>query len=136
MVMRRFKAVLQKYGIQLKLLNLDSEGYYDSTLKIMFVNEKLSEFEMKKAIYHELGHGVLHDELTALYKMPVPRSKMEHEADFFMIEALLKDYLSVNTIPPEEINPVQFIESNGLDPKYEFTVKEILQEYVLNTGCG
>lgn len=133
--MRRFEEVLQKHGIQLKLLDLDSEGYYDSTLKIMFVNEKLSEIEMKKAIYHEMGHGVLHNELSALYKMPVPRSKMEHEADFFMIDALLKDYLNVNSMTPEEINPVHFIETNGLDPKYEFTVKEILQDYVLNTRC-
>lgn len=131
--MNRVKKLLKSKGIKLIFMDLDNEGYYESEYKTMFVNENLSDFEILKVIYHELGHGVLHDDFSALYKMTVPHFKMEYEADYFMLKLLLLEYMEVNILDPEQVNPVYFIESNDLDPRYEEAIKKILYNNISNT---
>lgn len=131
--MERVKKLLISKGIQLVFLDLDNKGYYDSAWKIMFVNENLYNLDKLKVIYHELGHGVLHDAFTALYKMPVPHFKMEYEADHFMLNLLILEYMEVNLLEPQEVNPIYFIESNNIDPRYEETIKQLLLNYINDT---
>ncbi|WP_429967889.1 ImmA/IrrE family metallo-endopeptidase [Enterococcus sp. AZ046] len=130
--MQRMKALLNTEGISLYFLDLDCDGYYDSTNRVILINQNLSELDALKSIYHELGHGVLHDDLEALYKLTIPRSKMEYEADCFMLDQLLIDYMEVNDLMPRQVNPIYFIESSDLDFKYERNVKDLLCQHILD----
>lgn len=124
--MDEIKKLLRHYGIKLELIDLDIEGYYEQFTKTMFVNKNMNEFDQIKSIYHELGHGVLHNEISILYKMPVYRSKMEDEADRFMIEKLLDSYMDYNDIEYSDVNPVHFIEICELHNRYEDFVKNLI----------
>lgn len=124
--MKKIEMLLKKNGISLVILDLEDDGYFDPLLKIVFVNQNLSEENQKKVIYHEIGHGKLHIELAALYKLPVPHSKMENEADKFMISRLLEDYISVSGVEASQINYMKFIEDNELDSRYEDIVKALI----------
>lgn len=128
--MSRIKKILATKGISIEYLDLDIDGYYDSDFNTIFINENLSEMEILKVIYHETGHGVLHDEFTPLYKLPIPRFKMEYEADYFMVNLLLLDYMELNLLEPDQVNPVYFIESAELDLKFEATVRKLLYHYI------
>ena len=84
-------SVLKENGIKLELINLEKNGYYDPRLKIMFINESLSEEKQKEVVLHELGHALNHKDLSILYDKPVFRSKMENEATSFMMSYLINE---------------------------------------------
>lgn len=82
---------LKSIGIDLIFSELDGEGYYLPDFKVTFINQKLNDFQVRSVIYHELKHFLEHDELRALYDKPVFHSKMEHEANDYMVNRLIKD---------------------------------------------
>lgn len=133
--MKQIEKLLKANGIDVVYMDLDNAGYYDSITRVMFINENATELEIKKAILHELGHGVLHDEFNVLYRLPVPKLKMENEADCYMIDQLLKEYLSINGIEVRNVNYMKFIEDINIDPRYEETVKELLESYSSEVQC-
>lgn len=51
---------------------------------------------------------------------------MEYEADCFMVEKLLDEYLNSTGIAPERINYMKFIEDAKIDARYEDWVKTLL----------
>lgn len=89
--MDNFYGLLKDNGIELVLLSLKKNGYYNHDLKTMFVNESLDEEKQKEVILHELGHALNHNDLSALYDKPVFRSKMENEANYFMMNYLIDE---------------------------------------------
>ncbi|EOC6325915.1 ImmA/IrrE family metallo-endopeptidase, partial [Enterococcus faecium] len=54
-------------------------------------------------------------------------SKMEYEADRFMIEKLLDRYIAKSELEPHNINYMKFIEDNNLSVRFEPLVKELLK---------
>lgn len=83
--------ILQKNDIELVLINIESDGYYDPALNIIFINQLLNEEKQKEVILHELGHVFNHKELTSLYNNPSYRTKMEYEATNYMITYLINE---------------------------------------------
>lgn len=82
---------LKRLDVALVYLDLDCDGCYIPGCKTIFVNEQLSELRARSVIYHEIGHIKNHKELFNLYNSPTIHSKMEREANQFMIDSLIDD---------------------------------------------
>ncbi|SFH73713.1 ImmA/IrrE family metallo-endopeptidase [Pisciglobus halotolerans] len=83
--------LLKDNGIELVMIKLEKNGYYNSKLKMMFVNQELNEEKQKEVILHELGHALNHKDSSILYNNPVYRSKMENEATGYMLDYLINE---------------------------------------------
>lgn len=83
--------LLQDNDIELVLLKLEKNGYYDPKSKAMFINQDLDEENQKEVILHELGHALNHADLSFLYDKPVFHSKMENEATYYMVNYLIDE---------------------------------------------
>lgn len=83
--------LLKENNIELVLLKLEQNGYYDPESKTMFINQNLDEIYQKEVILHELGHALNHNDLSALYDKPSFKFKMEHEANYFMVNYLINE---------------------------------------------
>ena len=134
--MEEVKALLEKYGIILVFSDLNRPGCYISEIRTMFVSSDLNDFEKIKVILHEAGHGFLHDDLVGFYKMNEFHSKMEYQADCFMITELVKIYISLTDIDIHQFNYMQFIEQNDLDLAYEDLIKQIAFDYAYQESFG
>lgn len=86
------KQILKEHKIKLEFLEMESEGCYIASIRTMFVNQCLSEDEMKRVILHELKHGLDHTEYVALYRSATHRSKMEAEADIYVLDQYIKEH--------------------------------------------
>ncbi|WP_427814328.1 ImmA/IrrE family metallo-endopeptidase [Enterococcus sp. 22-H-5-01] len=89
--MENVKAILQNNGIELIELTLENKGYYNCVLKMMFVNQELDEFEKLKVILHETGHALKHSDYMILYNLSTYKSKMEYEANQYMLKYLINE---------------------------------------------
>lgn len=108
---------------------LKKDAYYFPSINMIVINSRLSEFEQLKSLLHELGHACKHHKDYFLYNIAFSlHSKMEHEADCYMIEKLLDDYLLKTELDPHQVNYMKFIEDTNLDPCYESLVKNMLLE--------
>lgn len=102
--------LIEANDIEVVLLNMESGGYYNSTLKVIFINENLDEDSQKEVLLHELGHVLKHKDFSPLYKNFYYRSKMENEATKYMVKYLVD-------------------ESDG-----QFNYSEVLENYNLGLG--
>src|SRR5699024_11188056 len=103
---------LKKFEIELEIIEMESDGCYLPRLKKVFVNQSLDEIEMKKVVYHELFHGIEHAEFAALYHLPTYHSKMEREADNYMITSIIEEN-------DGEYNVTSLLEAFGIPMGYE-----------------
>lgn len=53
---------------------------------------------------------------------------MEAEANDFMLRETLMDYVATNNIDVSEINPVVFLETQGLSLNFETKIKDIIKK--------
>lgn len=83
--------LIEANDIEIVLLDIESGGYYNPILKVIFINENLDEENQKEVILHELGHALNHNDLSLLYDKPTFKVKMEHEATSFMMNYLIKE---------------------------------------------
>ena len=83
--------LLKENNIDLILLKLEKNGYYDPKSKAMFINQNISYEKQKEVILHELGHALNHKDLSLLYSKPSFRFKMENEANSFMMNSLIEE---------------------------------------------
>ncbi|HHU4025880.1 ImmA/IrrE family metallo-endopeptidase [Enterococcus faecalis] len=124
---KQIEEIVKILGTTVIYDEIENNAYYMTRFNLIVVNVKLSEFEQKKALLHELGHACEHQENYHLYKTAYAlRSKMEYEADCFMVEKLLDEYLNSTGIAPERINYMKFIEDAKIDARYEDWVKTLL----------
>lgn len=89
--MLELRKKLDKFGIRLEFIEMESKGCYISELSTMFINEKLTDEEMQRVIYHELKHALDHSEYIVLYRKSTPHIKMEAEANDYMIREIVKE---------------------------------------------
>lgn len=78
-------------GIKIEIIDMESKGCYISGLRTMFINEKLTDEEMKRVILHELKHALDHVEYSNLYKKPITHLKLEAEANDYMIRKIIEE---------------------------------------------
>lgn len=110
---------------------LDKDAYYMSKFNIIVVNDKLSDFKQKKALLHELKHAASHRNEVALYNIAFSmHSKMEYEAECFVVKELLDDYIQETGLEPSQINRINFLEAYDIDTSYESFVHKRLNYYV------
>lgn len=71
---------------------LDSNAKYVPAYNMIIVNSRMSEFDIKMAILHELAHAMYHKDFYELYrKFEKLKSKMEYEANIFMIDYMIDE---------------------------------------------
>lgn len=126
--MNKTLEVLKNEGVEVFFLPLEESGYALLKNKTIVVNENLKEDKQKKVILHELGHFKQTDYLT-LYQNEIVHSKMEAEANEFMVESLVKEYIEENNLEKDQLNPVKLLEWTGLDAKYQEYVEQFLYAY-------
>lgn len=89
--MDNIRDLLAENKITLAITDTSSEGFYVPKLKTMFVNQDLSEEKQKQVILHETKHALDHSEYAVLYQSVVQHTKMESEANNFMIDYLIEE---------------------------------------------
>ena len=89
--MDKIRKLLAKNNITLMITETGSEGFYVPKLRTMFVNQDLNEEKQKQVILHETKHALDHTEYAALYQSVVQHTKMESEANNFMIDYLIEE---------------------------------------------
>lgn len=90
--MNELRSQLKELGVQLVIKEIEKNGYYVAAWKTIFVNQNLPEVEMKRVIVHELKHVLDHEDYLVLYKNFVNHSKMEHEANTFMVNYIINEH--------------------------------------------
>lgn len=112
---------------------IEKSGHYLPDLNTIVLNANLTDREVRQVFAHELGHACLHHDEQELYQQTfVIHSKMEYEADCFMIEHLLDEYLSTSDIPINLINYWKFMEAHSLSPCLENLIKERIESKIAN----
>lgn len=88
--MQRLEKKLDNIGVELCLVDMEGPGYYLPEFKKMFINQSLTDEEIRLTVLHELKHALDHEDLSELYKSFVYRSKMEKEANEYMLAELIE----------------------------------------------
>ena len=107
---------LKDEGIQVLFIDIESDGYCLVNDNLIIVDEKLNEYKQEKAIRHELRHFE-HKDLLVLYDKFLWRSKMENDANNYMIDSFIResDYEYNYSMVIEDFNL-----GIGYDTRYEF----------------
>lgn len=92
-------------------------GYYSRShrTKVIHINENLSRKKQLSTCAHELGHAIQHpNENTAFLKSKThfPTSKIESEANEFMIELLFNQDITIHEAVEKYGIPRRLIENN------------------------
>ena len=89
--MQELESKMKDAGVELVTIQMEKQAYYVPEWKKIFVNEELDEDELKRVILHELKHALDHADYSELYKLPAYHSKMENEANVYMIDTIIKE---------------------------------------------
>lgn len=110
---------------------MDADGHYIAAINTIVLDSSLSERKEKVTLLHELGHAAKHMRNYELYNLTFSlRSKMEQEAEEFMIEQMIETRLYDPDFSPEAFNSINFLESYDLDFKYESIVKNFMAQHI------
>ncbi|MGM0214910.1 hypothetical protein IGI42_002491 [Enterococcus sp. AZ109] len=136
MLDRRIRKIVDTLKVTiLYRAGMDKPGHYIAATNTIVLKEGMSEMEEMRVLLHELGHACKHHNNYHLYNLTFTlRSKMEAEAEQYMIKKLLDKYMAASDIDLRHVNYMKFIESNDLNPKYEHAVKELLNDLATNQG--
>lgn len=113
------KRYFKKYDTEITLIysdvSLDATATYLPTLNIAIIDNTAKSEEIKKALLHELGHKIKHENVKELYhSAPSTHIKMEHEANEFMVNELVSEYINSNYADESTINFSDFATNNHL----------------------
>ncbi|WP_278744031.1 ImmA/IrrE family metallo-endopeptidase [Ligilactobacillus agilis] len=105
------------------------KGLYLPSYNVIFIDSSLNDNEQEQVLRHELLHCIEHRHSIGLYTATeAERLKMEAEANDFMLRETLMDYVTTNNIDVSEINPVVFLETQGLSLNFEARIKDIIKK--------
>lgn len=113
------KRYFKKYDIEITLIysdcRLDTPATYISKYNAVIVDNTANNEDIEKALLHELGHKIKHENVKELYhSAPSTHIKMEHEANEFMVNELVSEYINSNYADASTINFSNFATSNHL----------------------
>lgn len=121
--MRKIEDILADYDIQIKNSDLSEDAVYDPWTNNIYIGKNSSGIILRNAILHEAGHGILHNQYKVLYhSTAVSHLKMESEANNFMINYLVQEYLEMYGLDVP-INIYDFMRNNQIEEKNELLVK-------------
>lgn len=129
----RIKRIAEELNVTIHYRSdVDKPGYYIPLVNSIVIYNGLSEIEEMCVLLHELGHAAEHQNNYVLYNQAATlHSKMESQAEQYMIKRVLDYYLEDTSVYPEEVNVINFLENNDLGIEHESFVKEVLEEYVI-----
>ncbi|AUB52191.1 ImmA/IrrE family metallo-endopeptidase [Enterococcus mundtii] len=114
-----------------KAEQMDADGHYLAAINTIVLDSSLSERKEKVTLLHELGHAAKHMKNYELYNLTFSlRSKMEQEAEEFMIKQMIETRLHDPDFSPEAFNTINFLESYDLDIRYETIVKKFMTQHI------
>lgn len=124
----RIKKIIEENNIAVYLENnLDHKGYYIPYIKMIVINNNLSEQEQEMIILHELGHAINGEDGCEIYNSTFSsHCKEEWNANSFMIKELAQEYASCTGCDVEDINFINFLQKNKLSYRCE-EIKKIIQ---------
>ncbi|MCU7356737.1 ImmA/IrrE family metallo-endopeptidase [Enterococcus dispar] len=111
---------------------IKKDAYCFPNLNLIIINSCNSEREQQKNLLHELGHLAKQRNNYQLYNLTFAlHSKMENEAEEFMIEKMLEAKLNDPYFEPSSFNYINFLESYEIETRYEPVVKEFMSKYLV-----
>lgn len=128
------KEIIKELGVGVKYSSeVKKDAYYFASINLIVINSKIPEIAQKLGLLHELGHACKDQENYALYNTTYAlHSKMEKDAEEFMIEKMIEVRTEDPDFNPTTFNSVNFLESYDLDLKYEPVVKEFMTHYFVS----
>lgn len=128
---KRIKEIIDELNVTITYdPNMDADGHYIAGMNRVVINSRRSEFDMTKALLHELGHAAEHQGNGILYHTTFSmHEKMECEAEKFMAKYLVKQFVEIHEFELEALNYEDFIRDNELDESLAPQVREWFLEY-------
>lgn len=132
---RKIEKIIKKLGVTvMEKEGLDVDGHYIACMNTVVIKASLSKWEKLKTLLHELGHASKHQNDYEMYNLSFSlHSKMEYEADCFLVKEILDNYMIAADLEPSQVNYMKFIEATEIDSKFEPFIKDLLSTYVSNT---
>lgn len=98
---------------------------------VIIVNSTLSEGKQELAILHELGHDIYDKDTCGSYKSnDKVHTKMEVDANKFMLRETLNVYSSENNVDPQDINSIKFLESHDLNLNLNDLTRSLINKMI------
>lgn len=128
---KEINAIIQQLGILIMYVpQLDGLGQYIASLNAIVLDSRLEERERLLVLLHELGHASKHAGNCVLYNRTFAlHSKMENEADEFMITKLIEAKVNEPDFEPSSFSITDFLDSYEIDYSYECFVKKFIVKY-------
>lgn len=125
---QRIQDLVDNLDVKIKYSSkIEAGGTYIASLNWIIINSNLREMDQYEVLLHELGHACQHRDCFELYNTTLNNHlKCECEADAFMIEELVENYMSINNLDASQVNYVNFIVDNNLSTYYIPTLQKIL----------
>lgn len=121
-------------NLDVKIIYVDDlpvQGVFLPDFNIIFINSDLDEHQQEFVLKHELLHCIEHKHQAGLYTATqAERLKMEAEANTFMLKEILNEYSLKTGVDMRDINPVRFLEMQGLSLNFEPKLRKILKESI------
>lgn len=114
----KMNRLINELGVNVEYVNkrLDEPALFLPDVNLILVDATQDEYTQQKALLHELGHAAKHKDITCLYEATnTTHSKMEREANEFMVQEVVSEYLATTSISASEINWADFAKTHGLD---------------------
>ncbi len=124
----------KRLGVTVVFLNnFPRGGCYLPEYDVIYIQEDLPEYRKIYVLSHELGHVQQKDYSIAYNGSPINHLKMEYEADLDAIKFLVTHLEDIESMEPEQINFMHFMEQYNIDYSWEPKVKEVISNYIYLT---
>lgn len=130
--------IIKELGVDvIETPELDSDAKYIALMNTIVLDKRLSDKVKILRLLHELGHAAQHKNNYVLYKKTFAlHSKMENEAEEFMIEKMLEATMKNPDFEPSSFNYLNFLESYEIEVRYEPVVKDFMTKYLVGSNAS
>ena len=127
----KIERLLKDRNIHIEYADVDFQAQIFDTPKgpVIIVNKNIIDDFLDWVTTHEIGHDKFDQFTTGSYRNnDAVHTKMEYNANKYMVTEMFDKYLSTECVDIEDINPVEFLEQRGLDLKLEPILRKIILE--------
>lgn len=120
---------LRKHDVKIVYGGFHKEAFYHPATNNIYVSTAIhSNLRKQNLILHEAGHAFLHFNELELYKAcKIERRKLEHEAEVFRIDNMVREYVAEYGVD-HEINIYNFMDYNRIKASQEEDVRKAFQK--------
>lgn len=131
--MNNLKSLVSKIKVDVFYYSpMPVKGLYVPSYNVIFIDSSLNDHEQEQVLRHELLHCIEHRHSIGLYTATeAERLKMEAEANTFMLKEALSEYALDTGVDIRDINPVRFLETQGLSLNFESKVRRLIADQKL-----